>query len=459
VTAVSPAASTTALDGDGLIELSRASASRPLARRGSTRVLAVGFAAVALLALALPAHRPTSWTGVAVCIACYALACRVRFEFGGVFAVPTQPVFIAMWFIVQPRLLPLVICASMLAAELPDVVRGRTPRNRVALYVISSWFAVGPAIVIFLWGSHAPSWSSVPVYAAALASQFLFDYVSQFLMVRPVIGISALAQLRSVLPAFAVDSLLAPLGLLVAFATYAQPEALVLVLPVLLLFATFARERQHRIDNALELSTAYRGTAMLLGDVIEADDEYTGTHSRDVVDLVTAVADRLGLAPRERQLAEFAALLHDVGKVKIPSEIINKTGPLDDAEWEVMKTHTILGEQMLEPIGGLLGDVGLIVRSCHERWDGTGYPDRVAGEQIPLAARIVCACDAWSAMTTDRSYRKARSAPEAAAELLACAGTHFDPRVVDTLLAVVAGWRGLLDPLDDHSSSAQVTLT
>jgi HD-GYP domain-containing protein (c-di-GMP phosphodiesterase class II) len=274
-----------------------------------------------------------------------------------------------------------------------------------------------------------------------------------------VIGISALAQLRSVLPAFAVDSLLAPLGLLVAFATYAQPEALVLVLPVLLLFATFARERQHRIDNALELSTAYRGTAMLLGDVIEADDEYTGTHSRDVVDLVTAVADRLGLAPRERQLAEFAALLHDVGKVKIPSEIINKTGPLDDAEWEVMKTHTILGEQMLEPIGGLLGDVGLIVRSCHERWDGTGYPDRVAGEQIPLAARIVCACDAWSAMTTDRSYRKARSAPEAAAELLACAGTHFDPRVVDTLLAVVAGWRGLLDPLDDHSSSAQVTLT
>ena len=438
VTAVSPAASTTALDGDGLIELSRASASRPLVRRGSTRVLAVGFTAVALLALALPAHGPTSWTGVAVCIACYALACRVRFEFGGVFAVPTQPVFIAMWFIVQPRLLPLVICASMLAAELPDVVRGRTPANRVALYVISSWFAVGPAIVILLWGSHAPSWSSVPIYVAALAAQFLLDYVSQFLMVRPVIGISALAQLRSVLPAFAVDSLLAPLGLLVAFATYAQPEALVLVLPVLLLFATFARERQHRIDNALELSTAYRGTAMLLGDVIEADDEYTGTHSRDVVDLVTAVADRLGLAPRERQLAEFAALLHDVGKVKIPSGIINKTGPLDDAEWEVMKTHTILGEQMLEPIGGLLGDVGLVVRSCHERWDGTGYPDGVAGEQIPLAARIVCACDAWSAMTTDRSYRKARSAPQAAAELRACAGTHFDPRVVDTLLAVVA---------------------
>jgi HD-GYP domain-containing protein (c-di-GMP phosphodiesterase class II) len=93
---------------------------------------------------------------------------------------------------------------------------------------------------------------------------------------------------------------------------------------------------------------------------------------------------------------------------------------------------------MLERIGGLLSEVGQIVRSCHERWDGNGYPDGVVGEQIPLAARVVCACDAWNAMTTDRSYRKARSAADAAAELRACAGTHFDPLVVETLLAVVA---------------------
>jgi HD-GYP domain-containing protein (c-di-GMP phosphodiesterase class II) len=210
------------------------------------------------------------------------------------------------------------------------------------------------------------------------------------------------------------------------------------MLPVLLLFATFARERQHRIDNTLELSTAYRGTAMLLGDVIEADDEYTGSHSRDVVDLVVNVADKLGLEPRARQRAEFAALLHDVGKVKIPAEVINKAGPLDDAEWELMKTHTLVGEQLLERIGGLLGDVGRIVRSCHERWDGGGYPDGLAGEEIPLEARIVCACDAWSAMTTDRSYRKALSHAEAAAELRASAGTHFDPRVVDALVDVLS---------------------
>ena len=103
-----------------------------------------------------------------------------------------------------------------------------------------------------------------------------------------------------------------------------------------------------------------------------------------------------------------------------------------------MKTHTIIGESMLGQIGGLLGEVGQIVRSCHERWDGGGYPDQLAGEEIPLAARIVCACDAWSAMTTDRSYRKARSSEDAAAELRECSGTHFDPRVVDALIDVLS---------------------
>jgi HD-GYP domain-containing protein (c-di-GMP phosphodiesterase class II) len=439
VSAASSTAAPAPLDEDALIEFSRGSRNRPLAHRVSKALLAVGFVVVALALLALPAHREMSPTALLVCIACYALASRVRFEFGGVFAVPTEPVFVAMWFLVPPRMLPLVVCASMVLAEIPDLVRARTPRENAVLYVISSWFAVGPALVIFAWGTHGPRWTAVPVYVGALAAQFGFDYVSQFLMARQVIRITPLAQLRSVLPALAVDVLLAPLGLLVGFAAYSRPLALLLVLPVLLLFATFAKERQRRIDNALELSTAYRGTAMLLGDVIEADDEYTGSHSRDVVDLVVAVADRLRLEPRDRQRAEFAALLHDVGKVKIPTEIINKAGPLDDAEWELMKTHTVLGEQMLDRIGGLLGEVGTIVRSCHERWDGRGYPDALAGETIPLVARIVCACDAWSAMTTDRSYRKARSNEEAAAELRASAGSHFDPRVVDELLAVLGG--------------------
>ena len=176
---------------------------------------------------------------------------------------------------------------------------------------------------------------------------------------------------------------------------------------------------------------------MLLGDVVEADDAYTGSHSRDVVTLVLDVASRLGLDARGQRDAEFAALLHDIGKIKIPGEIINKPGKLTDEEWAVMKTHTVEGERLLSQIGGILGNVGRIVRSCHEDWDGTGYPDGLVAADIPLVARIVRVCDAFSAMTTDRPYRKARSVGEAVAELRRCSGTDFDPAVVDALAASV----------------------
>ena len=436
MSAVTPAHSS-ALDDDSLVELGRSSATEHLARRDATGLAAVLFAVTACAMLALPSQRSLSITALLVSVLCYALAARVQFEFGGVFAVPTEAVFVAMWFLLPARMLPLAVCLAMLLAQVPELVRDRPPVDRLALLPASSWFSVGPALVISLAADGTPHWHLLPFYGLALLAQITFDFVSVYLCYRTVLGIPALTQLRSMLPVYAVDALLAPLGLLVAFPTVRHPLSLTLVLPVLLLFATFAKERQRRLDNALELSNAYRGTAMLLGDVIEADDEYTGSHSRDVVDLVVAVADELGLDARERTRAEFAALLHDVGKVKIPAEIINKPSALDDAEWELMKTHTVLGEQMLERIGGLLGEVGTIVRSCHERWDGKGYPDALAGEAIPLAARIVCACDAWSAMTTDRSYRKARSAADAATELRASSGSHFDPRVVDALVAVL----------------------
>ncbi len=177
---------------------------------------------------------------------------------------------------------------------------------------------------------------------------------------------------------------------------------------------------------------------MLLGDVVEADDAYTGSHSRDVVNLVLEVANTLGLETRDRRDAEFAALLHDIGKIKVPGEIINKPGKLTDEEWEIMKRHTVEGERLLSQVGGILGNVGTIVRSCHEDWDGTGYPDGLAAGEIPLVARIVRACDAFSAMTTDRAYRKARPVSEALAELRRCSGTDFDPVVVEALAAAVS---------------------
>jgi putative nucleotidyltransferase with HDIG domain len=237
---------------------------------------------------------------------------------------------------------------------------------------------------------------------------------------------------------FTVDALLTPIGFLAAVAAALWSGAFLLALPLIALLHVFAKERTVRIDRTLELSSAYRGTAFLLGDVIEADDAYTGSHSRDVVSLALGVADRLGLDARTQRRVELAALLHDVGKIRVPNEIINKTGPLDDDEWALMKQHTVEGQRMLERVGGLLAEVGAIVRSCHERWDGAGYPDRLAGETIPIEARIVCACDAFNAMTTDRPYRRARTLEDARAELQRCTGTQFDPAVATALLALTA---------------------
>ena len=137
--------------------------------------------------------------------------------------------------------------------------------------------------------------------------------------------------------------------------------------------------------------------------MIQVDDAYTGTHSREVVNLVLEVSERLGLGRRS-----YDRRVHGTsprrGEGQDPRRDHQQAGPLDPDERAQMNTHTLIGEEMLEPIGGLLGQVGRIVRSCHERWDGSGYPDGLAGEEIPLLARIVSACDTWSAMTTDRPY-------------------------------------------------------
>jgi HD-GYP domain-containing protein (c-di-GMP phosphodiesterase class II) len=152
---------------------------------------------------------------------------------------------------------------------------------------------------------------------------------------------------------------------------------------------------------------------------------------------VNATADELGVPDEDRQELEFAAMLHDVGKIAISKDILNKPAKLTESEFEVMKTHTIEGQFLLDRVGGLLGRVGEIVRSCHERWDGQGYPDGLKGEDIPFPSRIVFCCDAYNAMTTDRVYRKAMPMEAAIDELESNAGTQFDPKVVAALTRVV----------------------
>jgi HD-GYP domain-containing protein (c-di-GMP phosphodiesterase class II) len=422
---------------DAVLALARESASKHLSRTGVTGLLAAGFVAVALTALLLPSHRPLSFAALATCLVAYAIASRVEVEFPSFAALPTEALFVGMWFVLPLRTLPLVICAAMVVGKLPNVLRRREPADRLALTVANCWFSLGPAVVLYLAGTHGPRWQDVPFYAAALGAQFVLDSASTYVTARSVVRLSLRDHVRSMLSAYGFDTVLAPLGLLAAFPASRHPEALLLLLPMVLIVARVGREREEKNDKVLELKEAYQGTTYLLGDMIESDDAYTGSHSRDVVGLVLSVAGRLGLDADAQRMAEFTALLHDVGKLRIPSEIINKPGPLDEEERALMNTHTILGQEMLERAGGLLRDVGPYVRSCHEHWDGNGYPDRLSGEAIPLVARIVCTCDAWSAMTTDRPYRKALSHEAAVAELRRCAGTQFDPRVVDALLAAL----------------------
>jgi putative nucleotidyltransferase with HDIG domain len=192
----------------------------------------------------------------------------------------------------------------------------------------------------------------------------------------------------------------------------------------------------HRQQLFSELERAFSTTLGALRGALEMKDSYTADHAGEVTALCERVGDELGLDPDSLRHLRYAALLHDIGKIGIRSEILTKPGRLTESEFDEMKQHTVLGAGMLRQIP-FFSEVHPLVRSAHERWDGRGYPDGLAGEAIPLGARVVCACDAFHAMTSDRPYRAAMALDAARAELQRCAGTQFDPRVVEALLATL----------------------
>lgn len=430
----------TPAEGEGALyaEQKEREVTRLSAREQRVEAVAATAFVIASGALALlpPADDDFPWPLAVVMVVAFAAACRVRFHVGAGVTVPTPLVLVPMLLLLPPQYAPLLVALGYLLSDLPEYARGRTHRERALLAISDAWNAFAPALVLVLADSDSPTVDDWPIYLAALAAQLVADAL--IVSAREYFGLGVLPSPRELAWPSVVDGLLAPVGFLAALAAGAFGRYLfVLVLPLIALLELFATERRNRLEQALELSTAYRGTAMLLGDVVESDDEYTGAHSRDVVSLSVAVADALGLDDRRRRDVEFAALLHDVGKIRIPKEIINKPGKLDEQEWELMKTHTIEGEEMLDRVGGVLSSVGKIVRSSHEHWNGRGYPDALAGEAIPIESRIVSTCDAFNAMTTTRSYRKAMDLDEALEELTRCSGTQFDPQVVDALLEVI----------------------
>jgi diguanylate cyclase (GGDEF)-like protein len=560
--------------------------------------LAVGgafLAAAAGVAALLPWQRTPSVLLVGALIGAYALLSRVEFEVGPGSVVPTQLVFVPMLFALPLPLVPLCVAAGYVLGALPEYFAGRVHPARVLVLFASSWFAIGPTLVLALFATDTAMWRHAPVYIAALTAQFLFDFVSSAARERLAFGHS----LRALAPAFAwvyaVDACLAAAGL---GAVIGGTGAFLVMFPLAGLFALLARERRVRIDRAVAFDRAYRGAlneahrdeltglanrrklmsdlegvfaegngdervliiydlngfkyyndifghpagdallrrladklarsvdergtsyrlggdefcvfaavpvdevAALLdattvalseeGDGFsistcfgavfipsEADDfsaalrladqrlyaQKHGTklgrdrphevllealcerdpelrnHVQSVAHLCTAVGMRLGVRGDDLEELIIAAQLHDVGKIGIPDAVLHKPGPLDEGEWALIRQHTLIGQRILGAAPAL-HRVGMIVRTTHERWDGTGYVDGLASDAIPLAARIIAVCDAFAAMTSHRPYREAMTLEQALAELRRCAGTQFDPDVVRVFCDEVASAKG-----------------
>ena len=247
----------------------------------------------------------------------------------------------------------------------------------------------------------------------------------------PVVGEGPVPGGRYAIAPFEVDGRAGALVALVEAEDFGERE--------LRLLGGVAQQAKLAIANASSyegLERTFVTTVEALANALEANDEYTSTHARWITDLSLRVGRELGLDEQTLKRLELGALLHDIGKIGIPSDVLSKPGRLTADERRLVQTHPELGERIIGPIDRL-EDVRPIVRHCHERWDGKGYPDGIAGDDIPLESRIIFVCDAYHAMTTDRPYRRALSHREAVRRLAEGKATQFDPNVVAVALRVL----------------------
>jgi HD-GYP domain-containing protein (c-di-GMP phosphodiesterase class II) len=444
------------MDLEGMVAEARARRPKPMPQRerlyaGALAVTFLGL--VALLGAEFPrdtVHHPAA---IALLVLLYAVATRCQFETSTGFAFPAQIVFIPMLFVAPLAYVPVLVVIGDLLGRLPDMLVKRSHADRWIHSFGAGFFAIGPVVVLGLWAPGPPAAEHVGIYALALAAQCGVG-AAEVAIGDWVLHGTSLSSATAW--SFWIDALLTPVGYMVAAVTVTEPLMVLGIAPLFLLLHSFSQERKVRLAAAHELNQTYRGTVMVLADVVEADDDYTASHCRSVVELCAATGAQLGLDSDRMQELEIAALLHDVGKIAIPSDILNKPSKLTEEEFELMKTHTLEGQALLERVGGKLARIGEIVRSCHERWDGSGYPDRLMGEEIPLASRIVFCCDAYSAMTTDRPYRRAMSVTEALTELRDNAGTQFEPLIVDAVAEVVEA--GLVDETRAYNDAVRAVL-
>jgi len=202
------------------------------------------------------------------------------------------------------------------------------------------------------------------------------------------------------------------------------------------------------------LPPAVVDTVTSLAFAIDAKDQYTNGHSQKVSAYAVMIAQALGMTPAETEEIRLAAMLHDIGKVGIPENILHKSGPLDVSEWETMKTHTELGSRILEPLQAMT-QIREMIRHHHEFYDGSGYPDRLEGEKIPYGARVIAIADAYDTITSERTYKKPRTPEDAFAELERCAANQFDPEIVHVFIEAMR--RAPRQVVDSPSSDRQPT--
>lgn len=324
----------------------------------------------------------------------------------GLVAVATGWVLIAQWNEVSPRWI------------VPPVLMGLAS---VALIAIGDGVAVGmsffffPAavVMVFFWNDPLVKWSVMPPLAAL------------YVLVPAIWGTEeAMIEALTTVPLLVGSSVV--------------------------LGALFNRFRSASVEQA-----RFRGTITALLMALDARDDYTAEHSSEVLSLVMAVAEDIGLDPKDQLHTADVALLHDIGKIGIPNEILDKPSPLNEAEWEVMRRHPVIGERILNEVPGF-EVVANAVRHEHERWDGTGYPDGLKGEEIPVASRVVLACDAYHAMMSERPYREALTETQAREQLRSGAGSQFDPQVVEALLRSLENREVEAAEISGDGGSAQV---
>ncbi len=589
MTSVSPLSST--VTDDQLVAAARERRPNRPERRdlAASGVLAGVFLITALaVALFVPWHRHLSVLTLLVLVAGYALASRVEFEVGPGSAVPIELVFVPMLFMLPLPLVPFAVAAGYILGALPEYVRGVVHPARATVLVASSWYSLGPVLVLSIAPTQGWALRSVLVYLWALLSQFGFDAASSFLRERLAFGHSPEPLLPSFAWIWATDALLAPVGLVAAGSGKA---AFAIVVPLAGLLTMLARDRRLRLDRELRFGQAYRGAlaesrrdelsgignrrrlhadferflgrgrefvvvvydlngfkdyndafghpagdallrrlasrlssavdpesdatyrlggdefcvlaspgdnietlleatvaalsesgeafsittsygavfvpteatdlsaaltladrrlyaqknlsrsgrsqphAFLLEALAERDPDLRA-HVRSVSSLAESVGRELGLGDEQLEQLILAAELHDIGKLAIPDDVLQKPGPLTATERLLMQQHTLVGQRILAAVPTLQA-VGAIVRSTHEWWNGQGYADGLSGESIPLAARIISVCDAFEAMVSDRPYAAPKTTDEALEELARCAGTQFDPAVVEMFSAVL----------------------